>query len=889
MSDNDGERRIDPDIHSVRPTSYFVDKESIIGRELDKKTIVEKLMSRHGNNVASHLSVLAIVGMGGLGKTTLAQLVYNDQTVQKLFDVCVWVYVSGHFDSMSLIKKIIVSITKDRNNFSELDKLGQEIRGKRFLLIVDDVWNERRDCWETFCMPLSAADQCNILVTTRSVAVARLVQTMPHFTMHHLSPHEISWKLFERTVAPHENIIQGNLVDIAKKIVQKCDRLPLAIKTLGSMLRYVCDERRWIDVLESELWDLDNAHNEVLLALHLSYKNMPIHLKQCFVSLCPFPKHYSLDKIEVIRMWGLLGILQGDERSNEDESRSQYFFYDGIGSRYFDELVQRSFIQISFNSGVMHDLIHDLACHLSRNEFFRLEGDKPVEIPQNARFMSIIDCLTSVQFSNASHPLWAIIVLGRGCSEVTNPELLFSNGKNLRVLSLSGSSIAKALPRYISTMNLLRHLEGPWNPPRGIYPLINLHTFPRVHVCKCGGSFNLRELRNLNKIKGKLCISGLCNLSHVQDANEAQLMNKKHLQFLELSFSEVECQHMPQQLDMNFTPEEVQYENLQYQDVQQPKYVTVPQYQILESLRPHEGLISLTISGYNCQSYPSWVGDASFSKLTCIEIYGTDKVTQQCVPTLGELPFLEDLRICGMSHVEHIGRELCTHICGNKGFPSLITLEFNEMPQWSEWSGLDDGDFPCLSSLTISGCYQLSSLPSYRFSSLQRLELIECSVISIVPAGGTFMDIEIVRCFGLHTILAQPSLLKLQLADCPKLGVVGSMPKLNKLDIYKCPNLTSVGSMPELTTLNTGSNLEYDMLYNRLDHLLLPHYSSIWYNTLIDIPTTPVLHNLNELGFHCCPGITELPTLRSLSKLWICKCPDLSVIGSLPSLTTLNL
>ncbi|KAF2910925.1 hypothetical protein DAI22_11g138500 [Oryza sativa Japonica Group] len=891
MSDNDGERRIVPDIHSVRPTSYLVDKESIIGRELDKKTIIEKLMSGHGNNaVSDYLSVLAIVGMGGLGKTTLAQLVYNDQTVHRSYDVCVWVYVSDHFDSTNLTKKIIVSITKESNNLSELvdlqDKLGQEIRGKRFLLVLDDVWNERKDCWETFCKPLSAARQCNILVTTRNVAVARLVQTMPHFTIDHLSPHE-SWTLFERTVAVHDNIIQGNLVDIAKKIVQKCDRLPLAIKTLGSMLRYESDESRWIDVLESELWDLDKAHNEILPALELSYKNMPMHLKLCFVSLCLFPKDYSLKKSEVISLWGLLDILQCDEWNNEDESGSQYFLFGRTGSRYYDELVQRSFLQISFNSGIMHDLIHDLACHLSGNEFFRLEGDKPVEIPQNARFMSIIDYHTSVQFSASSHPLWAIIGLER--DEVTNLELLFSICKNLRVLALSDRNLHEALPRYISSMKLLRHLEGPWNAPSGIYPLINLHTFPHVYICRCGGSFNLRELKNLNKKKGKLRISGLGNLSHVQDAIEAQLMNKKHLQFLQLDFSEVECLHMPLQLGLNFTPKEVRYENLQYQYMQQPKYPIVPHNQILESLRPHEGLRRLAIYGYKCQSYPSWLGDASFSKLTNIVLYGTDKVTQQCVPTLGELPFLKYVSIGRMYYMEHIGREFCTRIPGNKGFPSLKTLEFSNMLHWSKWSGVDDGDFPCLSSLIISDCNRLSSLPSDRFSSLHYLKLSNCNVIGVIPAGGTLRDLEIRVCNGLHTIRTQPALLIMWLYDCPKLGAVGTMPKLNKLDIQKCPNLTSVGSLPELTTLNAEGNLADVMLFGQLDHLPLLHYLSIWYNTLMDNPTIPVLHNLKELDIHSCPGITKLPFLPSLLKLRICRCPDLDVIGSLPSLNTFHL
>ena len=316
ISDNDGERRTAPGIECVRPTSYFVVKESIVGRESDREKVIEKLMFGEGSNVASHLSVLAIVGMGGLGKTTLAQLVYNDQTMCQSFDVRAWVYVSDHFEPKSLMEKIAVSIeelsnelSSPKENSKELselvdprNKLVKKIKGKRIFLVLDDVWNERMDCWEAFQDPMLAAQQCKILVTTRNLPVARLVQTMPHYSMNHLSPQE-SWTLFKRTVTTPENAIQGNLVDIAKKIVEKCDRLPLAIKTLGSMLRYETHESRWIDILESDLWDLDKAQSEVLPALKLSYKNMPMHLKQCFLALCLFPKGRLRGKSEVIWLW----------------------------------------------------------------------------------------------------------------------------------------------------------------------------------------------------------------------------------------------------------------------------------------------------------------------------------------------------------------------------------------------------------------------------------------------------------------------------------------------------------------------------------------------------------------------------------------------------------
>lgn len=123
--------------------------------------------------------------------------------------------------------------------------------------MLDDVWNERRDCWELFCAPMTTAKICQIIVTTRNEVVARLIQTIPFYPLNCLS-FDQSWLLFSKAacIGEQESDSQTNLINICKSIVKKCKGLPLAIKTLGSMLRYETDERRWEDVVESKLWDL---------------------------------------------------------------------------------------------------------------------------------------------------------------------------------------------------------------------------------------------------------------------------------------------------------------------------------------------------------------------------------------------------------------------------------------------------------------------------------------------------------------------------------------------------------------------------------------------------------------------------------------------------------
>ncbi|XP_052135051.1 putative disease resistance protein RGA3 [Oryza glaberrima] len=303
LSENDGVRRSIPDIHQVRQTSSMVFEPSIIGRESIKDTVIEKMLSQNKSSTPeSHVSVLAIVGMPGVGKTTLAQLVYNNTEVCKSFDVRVWVCVSENFD----------------------EELVKEIQDKRFLLLLDDVWNERRDYWEMFRLSMLKTKLCKIIVTTRHKNVARLVQTMYSCELSCLDPND-SWSLFKQTaLLDEEHPNNPCLHEIGKDIVSKCKGLPFAIKTIGSMLRYEPDETKWKDILESDLWDLEQSQNEVLPALELSYKQMPMYLKRCFITLSLFPKDYILHEENVVLLWEPLELLQHGGGANKAKLAVSY-------------------------------------------------------------------------------------------------------------------------------------------------------------------------------------------------------------------------------------------------------------------------------------------------------------------------------------------------------------------------------------------------------------------------------------------------------------------------------------------------------------------------------------------------------------------------------------
>ncbi|XP_019079036.2 putative disease resistance RPP13-like protein 1 isoform X3 [Vitis vinifera] len=269
------------------PATSLVDESGeVYGREGNIQEIVEYLLSHNASG--NKISVIALVGMGGIGKTTLAKLVYNDRRVVECFDLKAWVCVSDEFDPVRITKTILKAIdsgaSEKYSDDSDLNllqlKVKERLSKKKFLLVLDDVWNENYNNWDMLQTPFTVGlNGSKIIVTTRSDKVASVMRSVH---IHHLGQlsFEDCWSLFAKHAFENgDSSLHPELEEIGKGIVKKCKGLPLAAKTLGGALYSELRVKEWEFVLNSETWDLPN--DEILPALrHSKVKEMPSHMGQ---------------------------------------------------------------------------------------------------------------------------------------------------------------------------------------------------------------------------------------------------------------------------------------------------------------------------------------------------------------------------------------------------------------------------------------------------------------------------------------------------------------------------------------------------------------------------------------------------------------------------------
>ncbi|KAG8492193.1 hypothetical protein CXB51_009606 [Gossypium anomalum] len=695
-------------------------------------------------------------------------------------------------------------------------------------------------------------------------------------------------------------------------------------KAIGSLLRTVKDDSEWEKVYESEMWDLPEDPCGLIPALRLSYHYLPPHLKRCFAYCSIFPKDYEFEEEEIILLWRAEGFLQPKAKSQAK----------GLGNQYFQDLVSRSFFQISSKDKscfVMHDLMNDLAQLVAGEICCKLEEAKQPKFSHRSRYSSYVfngqchsvkkfGAFYGMTFLRTFLPLIPPhIHMAFGLTNVVLDDLLprlrylrvlslcgyviydlpdfFENLKHLRYLNLSRTPIT-CLPDSLCTLYnletlLLRNCSELNNLPSKIENLVNLHFldirgadsmekmpsgFDQLiklqtlsdFVVGEGDGHLIRELKNLSNLRGNFRLSGLENVNG-QDAREAKLNEKLGIDVLELRWGAY--------LENNTRKKEVEE-------------------RVLEFLCPQKKLKQLIIANYGGAKFSTWIGNPSFQNLSSLKLRNCKNC--KSLPSVGRLPLLKDLSIFGFDQVQKIGVEFFGENELNP-FASLEVLSFASLPNWKEWDSCEGDEkvlkFPNLRKLSIDACPQLLGRLPTHVSSLQILEIDGCrSLVVSISSFPTLCELSIRGCAELVDDRSSPA--KEELASLSQHGL--SLVGHRSITIRYCPQLHSLETEEAELQPDKISRFE-SLVIGGCDRLnRLPKFlHELTFLTVMEIYSCPGLvsfaennlpPNLKKLHISVCTNleylVDEIEDNKSMSST-LCHLEDLEInrCGSLMSLS----
>ncbi|KAG2481080.1 hypothetical protein PVAP13_J683371 [Panicum virgatum] len=914
------------------PTVPNVAVASIIcGREREKQEIISKLVDKNNQQI---IKIVSIIGLGGSGKTALSNLVFGDgNSVKDHFEVRIWVHVPQEFDVQQLMMKMFEAITYQKSEHHSIQNIIQTIAdtltGKRYLLVLDDVWTVDRSQWEDFMLYIKrGAPGSSILLTSRNRNVAEAVESTDLSKLSSLSKDD-SWTVFTQIIGEDIKGLDSELLEVGREIVNKCGGVPLAIKVLANVLRGKTRIEQWKAVRDSNLLDAEDKEHRVLASLMLSYSHLPSHLKRCFTICSLFPKGLPLDKQQLVDQWiahNVISLTHG------------YNCLEDVGDECFNSLVQVSFLQdVKEYFGrvccEMHDLLHDLAK-------FILDEQISTNVPKDASsstkypryFYQIQLCMELAALSNSIGRNKKLRVLKLDHTKIKELPVVITKLRNLQCLSLRNCYRLVELPKGIGNLDKLQFLNLEYcvqlvelpkeinnleklqvlnlenrgelvNLPEGTSKLEKLQVlnlegcrklvelpdgivkFERLQVLNLKDCEELRGMpigigqfsSQLQKLplfvvgNGRnsegLIIRGISHVLEKDDAHKACLKEKTNLQRLKLEWK------MRQKGEVNtefFFNEKVD---------------TMLEEAVLDGLEPPVGIKELEICGYSGEKYAWWMqnqvvgtevkGQACFQFLRAMKL--SDFQGLKHLQGLVELPCLEELELHKMPSLESIS-------CGPFSFTGERSNSFfyhshlqNTGREWEVVQHMTAWEL--LKTFLMD-----NALGELRY--LQELNILNCCRLSSLPqAMGQLTSLQVLRigtCDGLK-----------QLPEC-----LGELCSLRTLHVEWLPKIKSlpqslqhqhITSLEDLRIHACHALHELPEWLGDLCALCKLHISGL--DGLACFPESMCrLTSLKELYIDSCPRITSFPqgmeSLASLEKLCISrlggiklvikKCPDLA-------------
>ncbi|KAJ4803455.1 Disease resistance protein [Rhynchospora pubera] len=532
---------------------------------------------------------------------------------------------------------------------------------------------------------------------------------------------------------------------------------------LGDQLRRENDKGKWNEIIlkMGERCAFPEERNDFISSMRSSYSRLPSILKPCLAYCSIIPEGQQFEKEWIVQLWMAQNFI-----AKESEQRVE-----DTGSTYFDWLVERSFFQrmrISLNRDSYEysipDMVHQVAKHTSAEECCVFDLEKPCNLSKTTKHMSIVfrsEGLSHTQdpFTEIYHCKGLYTLLVIGCNLINYPlklpddlfnflrklrsldlsycnlgflpdnigclkhlryfQLRNSNIQelpesicilyNLQTLGLRNCFLLKKLPKETRCLQQLRHLDLhldyshhninqttqscnilKYMPPY-IGLLTNLQVLSRFVVSiknHCG----ISELMNLNNLQGELSISNLDLVKNPDDSAKANLQEKKHIKRLELLWRR----------------------DIELHQCSNEKLIELA----LENLKPNSNVKELNIVGYPGKLLPSWLGSTYLSNVR--SIFLSDCINCHMLPTLGNLPLLQDLHVKGMHSLKSINCAFCgsNPIC----FPSLKKLVFDNMSIVEKWSADENCELSHLSELILKDCANFQRL-AHNFPSLTKLTI----------------------------------------------------------------------------------------------------------------------------------------------------------------------
>ncbi|XP_068329241.1 disease resistance protein RGA2-like [Pyrus communis] len=841
-----------------RITHSFVPKDNIIGRDEDKMAIIQLLLDPISTE---NVSTISIVGIGGLGKSALAQLIFNDEVIQKHFELKIWICVSNIFELDILAKKILKADELDKEERDKVDQLDMDqlqndlrkkVNGKKYLLVLDDVWNEEPQKWLSVMDLLKGGGEgSRILITTRIETVAMASHTTKLYNLRGLNEVQ-SWSLFKKmTFQDGKEPKNPTIKAVGMEVVRKCQGVPLAIRTIGGMLRKKHHEIEWSNFKERKLSKISQKEDDILPTLKLSYDVLPTHLKHCFAYCSLFPPDYDISVPRLIRLWVAQGFIKSSDENDCLED---------VAFEYYRELLCRSFFQEEKTNGFgviesckMHDLMNELAIlvsgagsavvDLNRKNFheklrhvsFNFDSDlSKWEVPTSLlkankirTFLFLRQQSWSDHQSSSCNAFYTTIVsnfkllrmLSLNEMRIKKIPKCLKKIKHLRYLDLSGNPMERLpdwivglsnletldlswcdrlveLPRDIKKMINLRHLilEGCYGlsgMPRGIGELNGVRTLNRFVLSEsnCLGRGGSAGLAELGTLKELRGDLKIDKLRHVvSESNVGRpLKDKQHLCSLGLSWKRGE--------DVSAVDEE---------DI----------IKSMEVLQPHSNLKQLIVWYYGGVRFASWF--FSLINIVNLQLSGCERC--QRLPPLDHLPSLKSLKLWNLEKLEYISENESSNSMSDEMmrisfFPSLEKLSISKCPVLKGWwrahthnsassssstENLSLPSFPRLSTLIIRDCPNLTSLPLY--PNVERIELTRSSwkvVDSLFVRGASDITHDVgvdVSASSSSPPLSKLTHLRLEgiedLASLPE--EISNLTSLQHLQIIYCSNLSSL-------------------------------------------------------------------------------------------------